>query len=70
MQTTTFETWKYLDSTLGTNLTKQEITGYDVEAIDGSIGSIDAATLEADVGHIVVDTVHGSSARRSCFRPA
>ena len=56
MQTTTFETWKYRDSTLGTNLTKQEITGYDVEAIDGSIGSIDAATLEADVGHIVVDT--------------
>ena len=55
-QTTTFETWQYRDSTLGTNLTKQEITGYDVEALDGSIGNIDDATLEADLGHIVVDT--------------
>ena len=30
--------------------------GYDVEAIDGSIGKIDGATLETDSGHIVVDT--------------
>jgi hypothetical protein len=55
-QTTTFETWKYRDSTLATSLNKQEITGYDVEALDGSIGNIDDATLEADLGHIVVDT--------------
>ena len=55
-QTTTFETWQYRDPTLGTNLTKQEITGYDVEALDGSIGKVDDATLEADLGHIVVDT--------------
>ena len=33
-----------------------EITGYDVEAIDGGIGKIDDDTLETDTGHIVVDT--------------
>jgi hypothetical protein len=55
-QTTTFDTWKYRDPNLATSLTQQELLGYDVEAIDGSIGKIDDATLEADVGHIVVDT--------------
>ena len=55
-QTTTFETWKYRDSSLGSSLNQEEITGYGVEAIDGSIGSIDDATLEVDLGHIVVDT--------------
>ena len=55
-QTTTFETWKYRDPSLATSLTQQEITGYDVEALDGSIGKIDDDTLEADSGHLVVDT--------------
>ena len=55
-RTTTFETWKYRDSMLGSNLNQEKITGYGVEAIDGSIGRIDDATLEADVGHVVVDT--------------
>jgi hypothetical protein len=54
--TSSLETWMYRDSGLGTSLMKQQITGYDVEAIDGSIGKIDDATLEADLGHIVVDT--------------
>ena len=31
-------------------------TSYEVEAIDGSIGKIDDATLETDSGHLVVDT--------------
>jgi hypothetical protein len=57
METTSIlETWMYRDSSLGTSLMKQQITGYDVEAIDGSIGKIDDATLEADLGHLVVDT--------------
>jgi hypothetical protein len=57
METTSIlETWMYRDSGLGTSLMKQQITGYDVEAIDGSIGKIDDATLEADSGHLVVDT--------------
>jgi hypothetical protein len=55
-QTTTFDTWKYRDPGLATSLTQQELLGYDVEAIDGSIGKIDDATLDADLGHIVVDT--------------
>lgn len=55
-QTTIVETWTYRDSTLATSLNKQLITGYDVEALDGSIGKIDDATLEADRGHVVVDT--------------
>ena len=40
---TIVEAWTYHDPTLATSLTKQQITGYDVEAIDGSIGKIDDA---------------------------
>lgn len=32
------------------------LDGYGVEAIDGSIGSIDDATHEVDAAHLVVDT--------------
>ena len=55
-QTTTFDTWKYRNASLASTLTQREIVGYDVEAIDGSIGKVDGATLETDSGHIVVDT--------------
>ena len=55
-RTTTFDTWKYRDPSLATSLTQKEITGYDVEAIDGGIGKIDDDTLETDTGHLVVDT--------------
>ena len=55
-QTTTFETWKYRNPSLASNLTQSEVLGYDVVAIDGSIGKIDDATLDADSGHVVVDT--------------
>ena len=41
---------------LATSLKQEQITGYNVEAIDGGIGKIDDATLETDSGHIVVDT--------------
>lgn len=33
-----------------------DLTGYDVEAVDGSIGKIDEATYEAGRSAIVVDT--------------
>jgi len=33
-----------------------DITGYGVEAIDGSIGSIDHATYDVGTSYIVVDT--------------
>jgi PRC-barrel domain protein len=55
-QTTTFETWKYRDPSLASSLAQSEVLGYDVVAIDGSIGKIDDATLDADSGHVVVDT--------------
>jgi hypothetical protein len=55
-RTTTIETWKYRDSSLAASLKQKQIIGYDVEAIDGSIGSIDDASLETDTGHLVVDT--------------
>ncbi len=34
----------------------RDIVGFDVEALDGSIGKIDGATRETDTDHIVVDT--------------
>jgi hypothetical protein len=33
-----------------------ELTGFDVEATDGSIGKIDEATYDAGAGYVVVDT--------------
>jgi hypothetical protein len=54
--TTIIETWTYRDPSVATSLTQQQVIGYDVEALDGSIGKIDDATLETDSGHIVVDT--------------
>jgi hypothetical protein len=33
-----------------------EVTGYDVEAIDGSVGKIDEASFEVAAGYLVVDT--------------
>jgi hypothetical protein len=56
MAQTTTSTWKYRDASLASTLAQREIVGYSVEAIDGSIGKIDDATLETDSGHIVVDT--------------
>jgi hypothetical protein len=33
-----------------------DFVGYDVEAIDGSIGKIDESTVDTDTAHVVVDT--------------
>jgi hypothetical protein len=55
-QIVTYDVWMYRDPTLATSLNKERIISYEVEAIDGSIGKIDDASLEADTGHIVVDT--------------
>ena len=55
-QVLTHDVWMYRDPTLATSLSKQEIVGYEVESIDGSIGKIDDASFETDTGHIVVDT--------------
>jgi hypothetical protein len=44
--------WTYRDSTIGT----ANLVGYKVEAIDGSIGSIDEATNEVGASYIAIDT--------------
>ena len=38
------------------NLANLDLTGYKVEALDGSIGKVDEATVEAGGSFIVVDT--------------
>ena len=35
---------------------KQDLTGFDVEATDGSIGKIDEATYDTSASYVVVDT--------------
>ena len=52
-QTTTPELWTFtdLDSWRGT-----DITGFDVQALDGEIGSVDEATYDIGASYLVVDT--------------
>ena len=51
---TTPDLWTYHDQSSWTRGT--DITGFKVEALDGSIGSVDEATYEAGSSYIVVDT--------------
>ena len=44
--------WTYRDQALG----GLDLTGYEVEATDGSIGKIDMATHDVGASYIVVDT--------------
>lgn len=45
--------WTYREGTITAG---QNVVGYDVEAIDGSIGKIDASSNDTDNAHVVVDT--------------
>ena len=57
--TQTRDLWSYRDqSELGSNVvdTHADISGFSVEAVDGSIGKVDAATYDVGSSHIVVDT--------------
>ncbi len=48
--------WEYRTN-LGPDLTAQQgLIGYDVEALDGSIGKIDTASTETSRRYLVVDT--------------
>jgi hypothetical protein len=47
------DVWRYRDSAWSEG---DEVVGYDVQATDGSIGTIDGATADTDAAHIVVDT--------------
>ena len=47
----TAEFWAYRRGVSAT-----DVSGYDVEAVDGGIGKVDTATDEGDYSYIVVDT--------------
>jgi hypothetical protein len=57
-RTTTIDPWTYGDAdTIGVDATRNlDLTGFSVEALDGSIGKIDEATYEASRSYVVVDT--------------
>ena len=49
--------WTYREeSGLASGLEDNDLVGFGVEAVDGSIGKIDDATYEAGSSYIVVDT--------------
>jgi hypothetical protein len=44
--------WTYRDTTIGS----AQLTGFEVEALDGSIGKIDEASNEVAASYLVIDT--------------
>ena len=66
----TADVWMYRNqSQLGFDpASGKDITGYHVEALDGSIGKVDEATYDANHSFVIVDTGRGSSARKCCCR--
>ena len=56
---TILDIWSYRDrSDLGANVvdTHADLTGFGVEAVDGSIGKVDEATYDVGRSYVVVDT--------------
>jgi hypothetical protein len=54
---TAFDLWTYrAESGLGDSALRRDISGFGVEALDGSIGKIDEATYEVSSSYVVVDT--------------
>jgi len=50
------DVWTYRDTTLGGATTGIDVVGYEVQALDGSIGKVDEATYDAGSAYVVVDT--------------
>jgi hypothetical protein len=50
------ELWTFTIDTPGIDLSNVDLTGFKVEARDGSIGKVDEATYEAGGSFIAVDT--------------
>jgi hypothetical protein len=50
------DVWTYRNESGVSTGTVQNLIGFDVEAIDGSIGKIDDATAETGSSYLVVDT--------------
>ena len=55
MATRTWDAWNYRESAEVSSRGK-DLTGFSVEAVDGSIGKIDKATLDVGSSYVVVDT--------------
>jgi hypothetical protein len=56
---TMLDIWTYRDrSDLGSNIvdTHADLSGFGVEAVDGSIGKVDEATYDVGASYVVVDT--------------
>ena len=52
---TTHDVWTY-PTAIDTRVAGRNVVGYEVEAIDGSIGKVDDATYDVSGSFIVVDT--------------
>jgi hypothetical protein len=52
----TVEMWTFTIATPNVDLTNVDLSGFTVEAVDGSIGKVDEATHEAGGSFVVVDT--------------
>ena len=55
-ETRTLDMWTARDATLASNIVPENLIGYGVEAVDGSIGKVDDTTLDTGTGTFVVDT--------------
>ncbi len=50
------DVWSYRATEhLGANITSTDVSGYGVEARDGSIGKVDEATYDAGASYLIVD---------------
>lgn len=56
MERSTLEIWTVRDATIAQSIVPENLTGYGVEALDGSIGKVDDLTLDTGPGTFVVDT--------------
>ena len=55
MATRTWDAWNYRESAEVSSRGK-DLTGFTVEAVDGSIGKVDRSTLDVGSSYVVVDT--------------
>ena len=55
-QTRTIDIWTVRDTTLASSIVPENVIGYGVEALDGSIGKVDDTTLRTGSGTFVIDT--------------
>jgi hypothetical protein len=56
MRMAVVDIWTYKLESPGVDLTNVDLTGFGVEAVDGSIGKVDESTYEVGGSFVVVDT--------------